>query len=211
MSAIDRYPGVAHHAFGWGPGDWARFWDTADRTESGCVTSSLKIVRIQRTISSEKRSVLPQVVAWTFFFGPAKNGSKVISTCGTATCLNPDHLDLIARDIPTPTVKRLTHIDRPSQSRKVRVGNDLIPAFYTSQAWKELRNDVIARDHGICQYCGCNGRMADHIEPRGQGGLDVLQNLVCCCRECNRVAGGRTFDSFDAKKSWILSRRAIAV
>ena len=51
--------------------------------------------------------------------------------------------------------------------------------------WRAIRAKVIARDNGICQYCGEPGNEADHVVARARGGDDSLENLVCCCRRCN--------------------------
>ena len=47
--------------------------------------------------------------------------------------------------------------------------------------WRAIRAKVIARDNGICQYCGEPGNEADHVVARARGGDDSLENLVCCC------------------------------
>ncbi len=58
------------------------------------------------------------------------------------------------------------------------------------------RVNIYARDSNTCQYCG--HRMArsklnlDHVVPRSQGGRSTWENVVCCCRDCNRRKGGRT-------------------
>ena len=58
------------------------------------------------------------------------------------------------------------------------------------------RVNIYARDANTCQYCG--QRMArsklnlDHVVPRSQGGRSTWENVVCCCRDCNRRKGGRT-------------------
>lgn len=51
--------------------------------------------------------------------------------------------------------------------------------------WRKVRAKVIARDNGICQYCGEPGNEADHIVSRKRGGDDSIDNLVCACRRCN--------------------------
>jgi 5-methylcytosine-specific restriction endonuclease McrA len=71
-----------------------------------------------------------------------------------------------------------------------------------------LRNEVITRDKGTCQYCGKIGVMdnfhgrlrvyeiisvshkipfeIDHVIAEFKGGLSVLENLKLSCRKCNR-------------------------
>jgi len=79
-----------------------------------------------------------------------------------------------------------------------------VDPFYFSYTWKKLHDEVLARDHGLCRYCGSLGNQADHVIPRKRGGPDELSNLVCCCVRCNKLAGGKQFSSFKEKKKWIL-------
>lgn len=51
--------------------------------------------------------------------------------------------------------------------------------------YRKIRAKVIARDNGICQYCGEDGNEVDHIVSRKRGGDDSVDNLVCACRKCN--------------------------
>jgi len=59
--------------------------------------------------------------------------------------------------------------------------------------WLTLRFKCFERDHFTCRYCGRSPLKnllvvlnCDHIKPRAKGGLDVLENLVTACSECNR-------------------------
>ena len=56
------------------------------------------------------------------------------------------------------------------------------------------KQNILKRDHGICQYCGKNDRpmTVDHIVPRSHGGSDTWENLVCACSDCNNEKGNRT-------------------
>jgi 5-methylcytosine-specific restriction endonuclease McrA len=64
------------------------------------------------------------------------------------------------------------------------------------RAVKFSRENVYARDHGSCQYCG--RRLArpeatyDHVIPRSRGGQTRWDNVVICCVPCNQRKGGRT-------------------
>lgn len=59
-----------------------------------------------------------------------------------------------------------------------------------------LRVAVWLNDNGICHYCSINlpkpGNRAktittiDHIVPHSKGGADTADNLVICCKMCNR-------------------------
>ena len=64
------------------------------------------------------------------------------------------------------------------------------------RAVKFSRQNVYARDHGRCQYCGARIPRAeatyDHVIPRSQGGRTSWENVVICCTPCNQRKGGRT-------------------
>jgi len=81
---------------------------------------------------------------------------------------------------------------------------EYIDPFYQTESWKQKRLYVLRRDNEVCQYCGLTGFQADHVVPRSAGGSDKVKNLVCCCARCNKLVGGRVFESFEAKKAWIL-------
>jgi len=55
------------------------------------------------------------------------------------------------------------------------------------------RSNIIKRDSGVCQYCGCNSRelTIDHVIPLSMGGTDSWRNCVACCKECNSRKGNR--------------------
>lgn len=54
---------------------------------------------------------------------------------------------------------------------------------------KRLRYEVLRRDNHTCRYCGAKApdvKIAiDHVIPKSLGGLDVAENLVAACVECN--------------------------
>jgi len=55
---------------------------------------------------------------------------------------------------------------------------------------------LFARDQHLCLYCG--GQFSrqmltrDHVVPLSHGGLDVWENVVSACYQCNSRKGGRT-------------------
>jgi len=61
---------------------------------------------------------------------------------------------------------------------------------------KFSRQNIYARDHYKCQYCGrrfpSEDLTYDHIRPKSKGGKTEWENIVTCCMECNRKKGGRT-------------------
>lgn len=58
------------------------------------------------------------------------------------------------------------------------------------------RENVYARDHGRCQYCGKDVTRSeatyDHVVPRSQGGGTHWENIVIACVPCNQAKGGKT-------------------
>ena len=69
-----------------------------------------------------------------------------------------------------------------------------------SSQWKKVRKRIIARDQGICAYCGQeNSTTVDHVLPVARGGDDSESNLVCACVSCNTSKGKKMpFDFFEA-------------
>lgn len=68
----------------------------------------------------------------------------------------------------------------------------------STRRWREIRERVLRRDRGICQYCGKVASTVDHRVPRWMGGDDRYDNLVACCEQCQHperrpVSGGAFF------------------
>ena len=57
---------------------------------------------------------------------------------------------------------------------------------------KLSKKSLIARDGGLCGYCGKPGDNIDHIVPRSKGGKHVWTNVVWCCRADNDRKATRT-------------------
>ncbi|MCD6162162.1 MAG: HNH endonuclease [candidate division Zixibacteria bacterium] len=83
----------------------------------------------------------------------------------------------VSMSLPAPSVVRL--------AAYIRVPNKRIMLS---------RKNVIKRDGGICQYCGCKVEhmTVDHVIPKIRGGKDVWENLVASCQKCNNRKGQRT-------------------
>lgn len=60
------------------------------------------------------------------------------------------------------------------------------PEFPT---WKELRETILKRDKRICQYCGGEATVVDHVIPVSNDGGYEESNLVAACATCNRKKG----------------------
>lgn len=60
-------------------------------------------------------------------------------------------------------------------------------AFYNSATWRELRTQVLLRDNGICQRCGMEATLVDHIIPSEDDWADRLNpdNLESLCKDCH--------------------------
>jgi 5-methylcytosine-specific restriction endonuclease McrA len=59
----------------------------------------------------------------------------------------------------------------------------------SSAGWKNLRAQVLERDHYLCQLQlpGCEGAATHchHVEAKAWGGEDALSNLEAACAHCN--------------------------
>ena len=69
-----------------------------------------------------------------------------------------------------------------------------------------IRRTVMRRDNNTCRYCGDKANCVDHIEPVCRGGKNDLDNLVACCTTCNGYAGGKQFNSFEAKRLYVAGK-----
>ena len=48
-----------------------------------------------------------------------------------------------------------------------------------------VRKKVLLRDKGFCVVCGQPGIPNSHYIKRSQGGLGIVQNVVCMCINCH--------------------------
>ena len=57
------------------------------------------------------------------------------------------------------------------------------------------RKNILLRDRNTCQYCQkvliASELTLDHVIPRSRGGASSWENLVACCRDCNRRKGSQ--------------------
>jgi len=58
------------------------------------------------------------------------------------------------------------------------------------------RKLIEVRDRGRCQYCGKKlsgkDKTIDHIIPKSRGGQNKWENVVLCCKKCNKKKGNKT-------------------
>lgn len=62
--------------------------------------------------------------------------------------------------------------------------------FYRSRQWQRLRQQVLDRDHYVCQYCGQpNSRTVDHVVPieYDEQRMASIDNLATICRQCHQL------------------------
>lgn len=61
---------------------------------------------------------------------------------------------------------------------------------------KFSRDNIWARDHGQCQYCGVqvsrHSYTYDHVQPKSRGGKTTWENIVTACVPCNMKKRDRT-------------------
>lgn len=78
----------------------------------------------------------------------------------------------------------------------------------------DVRRRAWARWGRRCAYCGQRAEHLDHVKPywwleKNGRELHTVGNLRPACAECNLLAGGRVFDSFEEKKAWIRKHRGL--
>jgi len=99
----------------------------------------------------------------------------------------------VVEEYEDKTIRSVTfEVKMPSVVRFLRMLKHRKPVIRFS------RENVFARDHGQCQYCGKTVSRAeatyDHVTPRSQGGGTHWENIVIACVPCNQRKGGRTPD-----------------
>ena len=65
------------------------------------------------------------------------------------------------------------------------------------------RKLIEIRDNNTCQYCGKklsrHNKTIDHVIPKSKGGQNTWENVVLCCRKCNRKKGDKTPEEANMK------------
>ena len=80
---------------------------------------------------------------------------------------------------------KYNHVTRYRNDTKTEQYN-----FYRTRTWARLRQQVLDRDHYVCQYCGQpNSKTVDHVIPiEYDSKLKAsLDNLATICRKCHRL------------------------
>lgn len=74
-------------------------------------------------------------------------------------------------------------------------------------AYRRVRDAVLDRDEYTCRYCGGPADTVDHIIPVAHREDNSMENLVAACMPCNSIASDFVFDSIEAKREFILTKR----
>ena len=66
------------------------------------------------------------------------------------------------------------------------------------------RHKVFMKTFYHCAYCGKilvdkDDLTIDHKNPKAKGGTNEFDNLIGCCRSCNRLKNDKTIEEFRAK------------
>jgi 5-methylcytosine-specific restriction protein A len=63
------------------------------------------------------------------------------------------------------------------------------PRNGSTRQWRNLRDQILARDRWTCQQCGARATHVDHVVPVARGGTDHPGNLQALCAGCNLAKG----------------------
>jgi 5-methylcytosine-specific restriction endonuclease McrA len=78
----------------------------------------------------------------------------------------------------------------------------VMPRNFTNRLPFNRRN-ILARDHGVCVYCGQKVTLAsftiDHVIPRSHGGETSWENVVSSCTTCNNRKGNKRWKAGELK------------
>ena len=98
------------------------------------------------------------------------------------------HAALHPRKVSSKTYKQYDDKRKADPERNER------NRFYRTTKWKKMREYIMERDNGLCQYCLLHDRvtpadMVDHIVPREFDSSIELDegNLVSACNWCHRL------------------------
>lgn len=89
------------------------------------------------------------------------------------------------------------------------IGYNKVLLLVTKEQEKEIRRKVRERDKCICYICDAQLTLEtvtyDHIIPRSQGGSESVENLACCCGECNEQKADRSIEEYTlCLAAWIM-------
>jgi 5-methylcytosine-specific restriction endonuclease McrA len=77
--------------------------------------------------------------------------------------------------------------------------------------WQMKRRIVLLRDKGHCKYCyeilSAKTFTIDHVVPLSGGGTDAFENLVACCKYCNKFKGSLPLTPEMKNEMWMMAYR----
>jgi 5-methylcytosine-specific restriction endonuclease McrA len=80
-----------------------------------------------------------------------------------------------------------------------------------ARLWQMKRRFVLWRDRGHCKYCyeklTAKTFTIDHIVPVSAGGSNAFDNLVACCKYCNKMKADKPADTEMRNKMWMAAYR----
>lgn len=68
---------------------------------------------------------------------------------------------------------------------------------------------LVKEASNICDYCGCSEMNLEweHIIPKSRGGLDMIDNMVLCCKKCNLAKSEKdVFEWYGKEKRYDVPR-----
>jgi len=86
------------------------------------------------------------------------------------------------------------------RSRAVWIDEQTIKLLYNPFLFRDYRKVALKRDHHTCLWCGLPATTVDHIIPSSKGGLDLPQNLMASCSDCNTKRGNRSAFAYFKEK-----------
>jgi 5-methylcytosine-specific restriction endonuclease McrA len=98
--------------------------------------------------------------------------------------------------------RALYHRWRAREHARSRATYAALVRWHEFRAYRVQREALFAWPRR-CTYCGVRAENADHVVPRSQGGVEMLDNLAPACTRCNQDKGSRTPEQWVA---WRVSR-----
>lgn len=149
----------------------------------------------------------------------------IISWQRAISLMYTDHAEALDQNYQSYTFSQWNESEHdPSMARVHSVNSEIVvPSVIRLKIYNHLpkqavrfsRQNIFQRDQHICQYCG--GRFhrqdltKDHIIPKSKGGENTWDNIVTCCKTCNRKKGDRSLQECGMKllklpiePSWIM-------
>jgi len=109
------------------------------------------------------------------------------------------------KTIPLPTSEATVMIDQQTQLERKTAFSITRPGRINLQPHEKER--ILKRDNWLCQYYGNPAKSIDHIMPQAFCPDNTEENLVSSCALCNALANAKCFNSFEAKRAYILKKR----